>query len=316
MIRQFTQDSNLSFFVNQLDAFDPKLNMPLFSTTWGRDITLRGGISLLNESASFTRNAFAAPGSQSADGLPWLSATGTVLPTVEVDSERVVQPVRFLGREIGYTDVELMRSQQLGQPLDVARLDAMNSTYQMETDQIIYTGSTTTGQAGLLNSPDVSVGSVPNGAGGSPLWLNKTPDEILADVNEALAAAWLSSAYAVVPSKLLLPPAQYTYLVSQKVSNAGNMSILKFIQENSITLQNNGQMLDIQMVKWLAGRGVGGTDRMVVYTNDNQFLRFVMVPPQRKTAYVHGLRYIAPYMWAYGQIEFIYPETLLYRDGI
>lgn len=315
-MRTTARDSNLAFYINQLDLFDPRIHMPLYNTTWGRDFPLRPGISFINESASFTRNSFAAPGSQTADGLPWVSANGTVLPAVDVNSERIVQPIRMLARQVVYTDVELMRSTALGQPLDVARLEAMNIAYQMETDQIVYIGSETTGQTGFLNSSEVTVGAVPNGASGSPLWRNKTPDEILVDVNDALAAAWRASVYSVVPAKLLLPPDQYTYLVSQKVSNAGNMSILQFIMENSLTLQKNSQKLDIQPVKWLAERGVGGTNRMVVYTNDQQYLRFVMVPPQRKTVYIHGLQYIAPYQWAYGEPELIYPETLLYRDGI
>jgi hypothetical protein len=41
-----------------------------------------------------------------------------------------------------------------------------------------------------------------------------------------------------------------------------------------------------------------------------------MVPIRRETAYYHGIRYTAPYIWAMGQIEFVYPETVQYADGI
>jgi hypothetical protein len=114
----------------------------------------------------------------------------------------------------------------------------------------------------------------------------------------------------------LLPPAQFGYIASQKVSSAGNVSILKFLEENSIALKINGKALDIQPVKWLTGQGAGGLDRMVAYTNDEGRVRFPMVPIMRETAYYQGIRFIAPYLYLFGQVEFVYPETVQYADGI
>ncbi len=192
----------------------------------------------------------------------------------------------------------------------------MNTLYQMNTDQMVYIGSSDVGATGLVNCADVVIDNVPNGINGSPLWINKTPDEILADVNALITAAWLASAYAVCPGKLLLPPAQFSYLASQKVSSAGNISILKFLQENCISLTVNGTMLDIQPVKWLAGAGVSGVNRMVAYTNSEDRVRFPMVPIRRETAYYQGIRFTAPYLWAFGEMEVVYPETIRYGDGI
>jgi hypothetical protein len=78
----------------------------------------------------------------------------------------------------------------------------------------------------------------------------------------------------------------------------------------------NGKPLNIQPLKWLTGRGVGPTDRMVAYTNAEDRVRFPMVPVRRETPYYQGIRFIAPYIWAFGAVEFVYPETVLYRDGI
>jgi hypothetical protein len=74
--------------------------------------------------------------------------------------------------------------------------------------------------------------------------------------------------------------------------------------------------LDIQAVKWLAGRGTGGKDRMVAYTNDENRVRFPMVPIRRETPYYLGIKFNAPYIWAFGEVEFVYPETVRYGDGI
>lgn len=311
-----TFDSTLAYYVNQLDNLDKKLYEPLFSVTWGRDIKLRTGITMANESTSFIRSTIGAVGTQNATGKPWISPNTTTLPGVSINGERVTLPLRLLGQEVSYSSVELERSQLLGQPIDYQKFDALNTIYQMATDEMIYVGDSAVGAEGLVNSTLVTSGSVPNGAGGSPLWINKTPDEILKDVNDMITAAWQASGFAVCPDKLLLPPAQFAYISSQKISTAGNISILTFLEDNSISLRVNGRKLDIQPLKWLTGRGAAGADRMVAYTNDEKRVRFPMVPIRRETPYYLGIKFNAPYIWAFGEVEFVYPETAVYRDGI
>ena len=315
--RRQTRDSSLAYFINQLDNLDKTLYEPLVSVTWSRDIKLRSGITMSNESTSFIRSTFAAAGSLNNVGnMPWISAETSAIPGVSVNGQRIVLPLRLLAREVSYTSVELERSQLTGQPIDVQKIAAFNTLYQMNTDQMVYIGSADVGATGLINDAGITSGTVATGAGGSTLWANKTPDEILADVNTLLTNTWLASAYAVCPGSLLVPPAQFSLLCSQKVSSAGNVSVLKFLQENSIALSINGKQLDIQPVKWLTGAGAGGLNRMVAYTNDEGRVRFPMVPVRRETAYYQGIRFTAPYLYAFGQIEFVYPETVQYADGI
>ncbi len=248
--------------------------------------------------------------------MPWVSAETNALAKVSVNGQRVTQPLRLLAREVAYTSVELERSQLTGNPIDVQMVDALNTLYQMNTDQMVYIGSDEVSAQGLTNSSQVTATPVDDGISLSPLWVNKTPDEILKDVNTLVEAAWQASAFAVCPSKLLLPPTNFSYIASQKVSSAGNVSILKFLEENSIALRINGKALDIQPVKWLEGRGVDTTNRMVAYTNDESRVRFPMVPIRRETAYYQGIQFFAPYLYAFGEMEFVYPETVRYADGI
>jgi hypothetical protein len=316
-----TKDSTLAYFVNQLENLDKKLYEPLVSVSWGRDIKLRPGITMSNESTSFIQSSFASSGSlasanASGGNMPWISAETNDIPGVSVNGQKVVLPLRLLARELSYTSVELDRSALTQQPIDVQKMNAMNVLYQMNTDQMVYVGSSDVGATGLLNNSAVTEYVVANGVSGSPLWVNKTADEILADVNTLLVNTWTASAYAVCPGALLLPPAQFAYISSQKVSSAGNVSILKFLKENTISLNVNGKELDINPVKWLPGLGAGSTNRMVAYTNDENRVRFPMVPIRRETAYYSGIRFTAPYLWAFGQMEFVYPETVQYADGI
>lgn len=316
--RMRTRDSLLAYYVNQLENLDRVLYEPLTSVSWGRDIKLRPGITMANESTSFIQSAFAGAGTlqNSVGNMPWLSAESSAIVKVSVDGQKVTSPLRLLGREVSFTSVELERSQLTGQPIDQQQIDAMNQLYQMNTDQMVYIGSADVGATGLVNNSSVTASMVADGISGQTAWVDKTADEILADVNTLLASTWLSAAYAVCPSKLLLPPPQFAYIASQKVSSAGNVSILKFLKENTISLEINGRPLDIQPVKWLPGAGTDSTDRMVAYTNEVNRVRFPMVPIRRETAYYQGIRYTAPYIWAFGVMEFPYTETLGYADGI
>lgn len=317
-----TRDSALAYYVNQLENLDRRLYEPLVSVSWGRDIKLRPGISMSNESTSFIRSAFAAPGSLKAGSgvsggnMSWVSAETNAIVGVDVNGEKIVKPLRLLAREVTYTSPELERSQLTGQPIDALKMDALNTVYQMNTDQMVYIGSAEVGATGLFNDALVSTGNVANGIGGNPEWTTKTPDEILADVNTLLTDTWEASAYAVCPAELRLPPFQFGYIASQKVSSAGNVSILKFLEDNSISLKINGKPLNIQPVKWLTGRGAGDTDRMVAYTNELDRVRFPMVPIRRETPYYQGIRFSAPYLWAFGEVEIVYNETIAYADGI
>lgn len=317
-MRKMTNDSLLAFYVNQLENLDPKFHEPLVAVTWGRDIKLRPGITLANESTSFIRSSFAGAGTlTNSDNMPFISDEATAIPGVSVNGEKIVLPLRILAREVSFTAPELERSQLLGQPIDATKVNALNTLYQMNIDQMVYIGASSVGATGLVNSSLVTYGNVAQNAGAtSTLWTAKTPDEILKDVNALLTSTWEASGFAVCPTDLLLPPAQFGYLSSTKVSTAGNMSILEYVKQNCISNTINGRPLDVKPVKWLKGRGAASTDRMVAYTNDVERVRFPMVPIRRENAYYQGIRFTSPYLWAFGEMEFVYPETVQYADGI
>lgn len=312
-----TYDGTLAYLVSQLDALDPKLYEPLYNVTWGRDIKLRSGVSFGNDSTSFVRVSYGANGTQSIGGLPFISANATDLEGVSIDGERVVLPMRLLGRELAYSSVELERSQLLGNSIDTQKFNALNASYQMATDQMVYIGCTELAAkcTGLLNNADITVKNA------AKTWKTATADEILAEINSAIESAWKESAYTSCPNKLLLPPEQFALIAGKKIGDAGSTSVLSYVEDNSISLRVNGNKLDVQPVKWLSGRGVGSTstspvDRFMVYTNDESKVRFPMVPIRRETPYYKGINFIAPYIWAFGEVEFVYPETALYVDGI
>lgn len=154
-------------------------------------------------------------------------------------------------------------------------------------------------------------------------WALKTADEILADVNEILVSAWTSAGYAVMPSHLGLPPVQFGLIATAKVSQAGNVSILKYILDNNILTTSGRGKLNIFPMKWLTGAGVGGTigtlgtvDRMIAYTKEKERVRYPMTLLQRTPIQYDSIYHKSTYYGRLGVVEIVYPETIAYRDGI
>lgn len=310
-----TIDSTGAFLVGELERLDQTLHEPLVDYKWSRDIDLREDVTIADETSSFTNSTFAAVGGTNPTGKAWIGKDASAIASIALDIGKTAQPLTLWGMQIGYTIPELESAQKIGRPVDQQKFAGMQLKWNMDIDEQVYIGDTVLGNFGLVNSPKVNVSNVPNGAAGTPTWATKTEDEVLADVDLILNNAWNAAAYAVCPSKLLLPPKKFSALVSRKVSSAGNMSLLRYIQENSICNQTNGQPLDIQPVKWLTERGVAKSDRMVAYTQSQRNVRFPLVPLQRTPIEYRDIRQLTTYFGRLGVVEFVYPETAFYMDG-
>nr|DAL11477.1 MAG TPA_asm: major capsid protein [Caudoviricetes sp.] len=307
---QATVDSSGAFLIHELERLDQTLNLPLTSQTWSRDIQLREDVSIADEISSFTNTTFAAAGTPNANGKNWISPLATAIAGVNVDIEKKGFPLELWGMELGWTVIELNAAAQVGRPIDTQKYDGMQLKWNMDTDEQVYIGDAAKGAKGLLNLSQVT----PTNA--TKTWAISTADEIRASINQVLSNAWARSAYSKVPEDLLIPPEQYSFIASTIVSSAGNQSLLTYLETNTIAYHQNGKPLNIRPVKWMKGRGVGGTDRMVAYTNDKKFVRFPMVPLQSVPIQYRGLYQLVTYYGKLGAVEPVYPETLNYMDGI
>lgn len=307
---QATVDSSGAFLIHELERLDQTLNLPLTSQTWSRDIQLREDVSIADEISSFTNTTFAAAGTPNANGKNWISPLATAIAGVNVDIEKKGFPLELWGMELGWTVIELNAAAQVGRPIDTQKYDGMQLKWNMDTDEQVFIGDAAKGAKGLLNLSQVT----PTNA--TKTWATSTADEIRASINQVLSNAWARSAYSKVPEDLLIPPEQYSFIASTIVSSAGNQSLLTYLETNTIAYHQNGKPLNIRPVKWMKGRGVGGTDRMVAYTNDKKFVRFPMVPLQSVPIQYRGLYQLVTYYGKLGAVEPVYPETLNYMDGI
>lgn len=321
-------DSTGAFLVGELERLDLTLHEPLAAVSYGRDIDMREDVTIADDLSSFTLSTFGSQGGLGTgnavgNGKAWIGKDSSQITGIGVDISKAANPLTPWGMELKYTIFELESAAKAGRPIDQQKYEGMQLKHQMDTDEQVYIGDPTLGVTGMVNSTAVTPANVAQGAQGTTAWTTKTPDEILADVNTALTTVWAASAWAVVPQRLLLPPAQFGYISTQKVSLAGNVSILKYLQENNLLTTTGRGKLEILPLKWLIGAGAGGTtgvadghDRMMVYTKEKRFIRFPMTLLARTPLQYDGLYHKTTYYCRLGVVEVVYPETVGYFDGI
>lgn len=304
-----TIDSTGVFLVGELERMDQRLNLPLVSAKWGRDIPLRSDISIADEVSSFTNTDFASVGGPNPNGKNWMGKKGTAVPGIELDITPTRNNLGVWAQEVSWTVLELASAQKLGRPIDTQKYEAMKLKWNMDTDEQVYIGDAEMGVSGLLNLPDVTPM-----AAAAPWTATTDPDVIVQDINLALSDAWVRSGYAVCPAKIGLAPELFGLLASKKVSSAGNISVLEYVKVNTIAFQENGEPLEIVSMKWASKRGAGGAHRIVAYTQDEQYVRFPMVPLLSTPLEYRGLAQSTVYYGKLGQVETPYANTISYLD--
>ena len=305
------------FLLGELERLDPRINEPLQRFTWGRDLPIRSDVSLADEVSSFTRDFFASPGNQRADGKHFIGSNTTQIAGVQARRELYRQPLLPWGIEINYSIFDLVRSQALGRPIDQTKISAVQRIYQGEMDEIAYIGDPTLDVTGLVNNEDVVISPAGTKSGGGTAWtINTDAHEILEDMNRLIADVSDSTNDTVTPTKILMPTNQYRMIATRRLGEIDHITILKFLKDNNASNDVSGQMLDIYPCKWLDEAGTAGTSRMVAYAQNEEFIRIPVVGLLRTPLHEEGMFFNFHYYTAVAGVEIVYPETIGYMDGI
>ena len=315
IIRQMLGDAG-AYFIGQLEALDQRMAMPITAVTYSRDIERRPDIGPYNELASFTRLKFAAAQSD-RDDIDFDSDVTTEFQQVNVEQEKITTPIFAKTMKTRWTLAEIEKAALAGMPLETQAFEALNTDNQLKIDRLHYMGSQKYGFGGLLNHGSVlNVSPVANGAGGTPNFESKTPEEILADFNEILRSVWVATGLAVMPNRVLVSQRIMSAL-SIPIAPLSGVSILKYLQDNAICKIIDGKDLEIVPVKWASGAGAAGTDRMVAYVPGLDNLASIFSPMQQYGAMeVRDVAFHQHYRFAFGGLQLRYPEKMAYRDGL
>lgn len=173
---------------------------------------------------------------------------------------------------------------------------------------------------GLISYPGVPVVATGTLLGGA----NQTIAQIIAGTdpnvvsqallnlfNNAILRVYVTQTNSVFrPTHILLPLTQYGQLMSYRIPNTSDTLISYLERVLNVTFEP---------ILQLAGAGAGATDRMMVYTRNEQFVKFHLPMPYTLNAPIMshgGLRFEAAGLVRTAGTEIRIPLSHLYVDGV
>ena len=302
------------FLRKELEKVDEQILEPLTGTDWPRDMPVITGGGLVDSIASI--DVTYASSGQEDDNLFYDAYND--IPVIQADLSKQIARTFNFAEYMAFSVMEDEKMRKIGRD----PVDFLNKGIRLHCDKVIdrnvYVGFRKVSSTGLCNNPGIVRSSARTGAGGATQWRNKTADEILNDINAALSAVWEENDCASdgLPNHILVPVEQFGMLVTRKVSDDSERSILTYVLENNIAAQQ-GKPLVISACKWCAGIGSSYSDRMVVYMNQQDRICFNLTQPLRRMeTETADLRIKIPYIAQFSEVRFLYPSTVRYMDGI
>ena len=304
-----------TFLMKELEKVDEKIIEPLTGTDWPRDMPVITGGGLL-ESIVSVDVTYASSG-RDEDNLIF-DATNDI-PVVQADMSQSVARCFNFAEYMSFSTLEREKMISVGRDPETFLNKGIRLHCDKAIDRSVYRGFDKVNSTGLVNNRIISrVGSPTVGTGNSSRWADKTADQILNDINTLIAGIWKACDCSsdALPNHILVPVEQFGLLVTRKVSDDSERSILTYVLENNLTNQQGGHLV-ISPCKWCSGIGTSGTDRMVCYINDVSKICFNLTQPLRRmeTEYAE-MRIKIPYIAQFSEVRFLYYETVRYMDAI
>lgn len=310
--------SGLAFLESELEKIDPSLREPLTNTTYPRDITIESGGGWVEATSAMNVDYSVTGGER--DGI---GGVQNAIRRIQADMSKDLYKVMPYEVSMSIKIQDQLRGAVTGRSIEQIYDDGIRLDYDKYMDINTYLGQKSYGTTGLMNDAHVTAAAVATGASGKTTWKNKTPQEILNDIDDAIVAGWAAAQYdnSAIPNHILIDPENFAYLNRTPFTANGAtapVSLLKYLMDNNIA-KAKGIDLVIAECRFCTGRGTGSTNRMVAYVNEKRFvgmdvpvpLSRVMTQPNISTASYDSL-----YMSNVGQVKIHYYEPFIYRDGI
>lgn len=237
------------------------------------------------------------------------------LPRADVAGKETTIPVRSVGISYGYNLDEIQASQLTGAALDQRRANAAMRSIEQKVNDTAFFGDAESNLPGLFSNPNIPTGAVVNPGAGTE-WVNKTPDEILFDVNDLFADIFETTKMVERGNTLMLPPSQWSYISSTPRSANSDTTILMYLVQNSPYLNSVDDIIPVNECA-AENNPELSADAMVAYDRSPDKLQLEipveleMMPVQQK-----NLEFVVPGRNRLAGLNIYYPLSLAIATGI
>lgn len=298
-----TMDNGLAFIESNRSHIESKVYEKKYNK-----ITYADLIPVTNEAGEWAESIIYYA-MDSAGAAKWIGSKSFDVPMAEIATSKSSIPVRMGGVGYGYSLEELGAAQMVGRQLTDLKASGARRASEEFIQEVAILGDDTVGFSGFINHPNVPSGNATNGT-----WSTATPAEILQDINDLFSSVNEDSNDNESADTLVLPIAQWNLIMGTPRSDNSDTTIAQYVVANSPFLNSIDSIKKIQELK---GAGAGATDRMMVYTKDPEKVIFhIPMPYKFLPTQAKGLGFEVPGMFRIGGVEFRYPLSAAYADGI
>src|SRR5574344_1060760 len=183
------------------------------------------------------------------------------LPTADVEGKEFTSRIKSIGSAYVYSKQDIRAARFAGKPLEQRKATAAIETHRQLINKLAFNGDADYGIQGLLTNANIPKAPVVAGAATTLTWVTKTADEILLDLNDAVADMLEQTKGVEIPDTIVMPIAQYNLIANKRMPDGDSNTVLNFFKGN-----NPG--ITVTWATELKGAFTGGTDGFIVYKRD------------------------------------------------
>lgn len=237
------------------------------------------------------------------------------LPRADVAGVEFTSPVRSVGQSYGYSLQEIRGSNAKGKRLDSRKAAAARRANDQMVNSVAWSGDAKSNLPGFLTNTNITAYTIPNGAGGTPQWSTKTPDEILADLN-GICTAIIEATFGIeIPDTIIIPIEQWRIITTTPRSSTSDTTIAEFFMKNNPSINLIDWVNDLKLAGPIATPGT--EDVIVCYNRSPEKLTleipqaFEQLPIQER-----NLEFVVPTHSRLGGVIMYYPLSAAIGEDI
>lgn len=234
--------------------------------------------------------------------------------TVTVKGEKVPQNLEGSIVSYNFTMQDLRSAQFAGVPLEREHATAAKEALMRLENDIAFNGDETHQLKGFLSNTDISAQAVPSDGGpssNSPLWANKTAEQILRDIANGIQVIRATTKGRKKPNAIMIAESRYIWLMT-KLFNGTATSVLDFLRGS---LQKMIPDSNWFACPELETSGTGSTAEFVLYVKEDVTLDIPLDFVQHPV-FQMGTKFEVECEMRYGGVCVKYPKGAIRNYGI
>lgn len=244
-----------------------------------------------------------------------INAYADNLPRADVAGKETTIPVRSVGSSYGYNLDEIQASQLTGVGLDQRRANASRRAVEQVVNTVAFVGDAASGLPGLFSNPNIPTGAAVDPGAGTE-FVNKTPDQILFDLNDMCTDVFESTNMVESANTVMMPPGQWSYINATPRSAHSDTTILQYFVQNSPFINSESDVIPVNECSASHNTELA-TDAMVAYDRNPDKLQLeIPVELEYLPVQMEGLEFVIPGRNRLGGLNIYYPLSLNIVTGI